>query len=752
VRDDERPFALIGRWAGGGALVGSQPVRVADRDDDPFQLVEELPLIAAAGGSGGSVGVGGGWFGYLGYGLAGRVEEVGASPPSGCRLPDFELAFYDHLLHRDDRGRWWFEALWTPARGLAIRGRLLELGRRGRATPRPRAFATTPWAIRPGAGGHASAVEACRERVHAGDLFQANLSVRASARITGDPIDLFVTAAAGLRPDRAAFAGGPWGAIASLSPELFIERHGRGVRSAPIKGTARRMAEAGGDRASAGRLGASAKNRAENVMIVDLVRNDLGRVCEPGSIRVVALAAARAHAGVWHLVSEVVGSVAADLGDGALVRAAFPPGSVTGAPKVAAIDVIAELESSAREVYTGAIGFASPAAGLELSVAIRTFEFAGEDVWLGVGGGIVADSDPAEEVAECLTKLEPLLAAIGGRLAADPRLGGSLELGLGGPLELGLGGPLEPGLGGPHELGLGGPADRAPAAPAGTVPAGGQLRGAPLPGRLGARPVRRPDPRAGVFETLLVLAGRPVEVELHLARLAASVESLYGRRLPGETGALVVEAAAGERGSRARLRVTARPARGGLELTVRSSPLPATRPPVTLRTVTIPGGLGAHKWVDRRLIEAFEADVAPRQPVFCDVDGLVLEASRSNVFVVDGGGTLVTPPVGGRLLPGVTRGSILGIAGRLGLDVRVEEVSVERLARAREVFVSGSIGRVEAVESWDGRLIGPAGPISLMLGRALAQAGTDSASPAASRSASALVVCSQVKSSSSRPK
>jgi para-aminobenzoate synthetase/4-amino-4-deoxychorismate lyase len=676
VREDERPFALIGRWAGGGALVGSQPVRVADRDHDPFRLVEELPLVAPCGGSGGSSVVGGGWFGYLGYGLAGRVEAVGEGPPSSRRLGDFELALYDHLLHRDAGGRWWFEALWTPPRGPAIGRRLLELWRRARrGTPRPRSFSTTAWTMRPGPAGHAVAIEACRERVHAGDLFQANLSVRVSAGMTGDPIDLFATGARALRPDRAAFVGGPWGALASLSPELFVERHGRSVRSAPIKGTARRMAQTGGDRASAGRLGASAKDRAENVMIVDLVRNDLGRVCEPGSIRVVALARARAHAGVWHLVSEIVGSLKADVGDGALVRAVFPPGSVTGAPKVAAVDVIAELESSGREVYTGAIGFVSPLAGLELSVAIRTFEFAGEDVWLGVGGGIVADSAPVDEVAECLTKLEPLLAAIGGRLAAAE-----------------------------------GPGDRA-----GLGPGGGQRSRAPLPARLGPRPVRRPDPRAGVFETVLVVGGRPLAVERHLARLAASVESLYGRCLPAGTAGLVAEAAGGERGGRARLRVTVRPARRELEVTVGTLPLPASRPPVALATVTIPGGLGAHKWADRRLIEAFEADVAPEQPVFCDVDGLLLEASRSNVFVVDADGRLVTPPVDGRLLPGTTRAAVISVAGRLGLEVGIEEVSLERLAHAAEVFVSGSLGGTEPVESCDGRLIGPTGPIGLAI-------------------------------------
>ena len=129
-------------------------------------------------------------------------------------------------------------------------------------------------------------------------------------------------------------------------------------------------------------------------MIVDLVRNDLGRVCLPGSITVDALGDARPHTGVWHLVSEVSGTLRDGVGDGDAVRAAFPPGSVTGAPKIAAMNVIAELESTSRGVYTGAIGFASPVAGLELNVAIRTFEFRGGRAWLGVGGGIVADSDP----------------------------------------------------------------------------------------------------------------------------------------------------------------------------------------------------------------------------------------------------------------------------------------------------------------------------------------------------------------------
>ncbi len=237
--------------------------------------------------------------------------------------------------------------------------------------------------------------------------------MRLDGRLEGDAFDLFAAAAAALPTDRAAFVAGPWGTVASLSPELFLTRTGRTVRSAPIKGT--RPAHLRDE------LAHSAKDRAENVMIVDLVRNDLGRVCVPGTVNVTALAEVRPHAGVWHMVSEVEGTLREGVGDAGLLRATFPPGSVTGAPKLAALDVIAELESTGREAYTGAIGFASPLAGLELSVAIRTFEIRGARIWLGAGGGIVADSEGGEEAREAAAKAAPLLAAIG---AEPPRRGG----------------------------------------------------------------------------------------------------------------------------------------------------------------------------------------------------------------------------------------------------------------------------------------------------------------------------------------
>jgi para-aminobenzoate synthetase/4-amino-4-deoxychorismate lyase len=371
-------------------------------------------------------------------------------------------------------------------------------------------------------------------------------------------------------------------------------------------------------------------------MIVDLVRNDLGRVCAPGSVEVRALAEPRPHTGVWHLVSEVAGRLREDARDADLLRAAFPPGSVTGAPKVAALGVIAELESTGREAYTGAIGFASPVAGLELSVAIRTFELAGERIWLGAGGGVVADSEPAAEAAEAATKADPLLHAIGATRATPRR-------------------PASSGR---------------------------------QPPRIGPRPLPRPDPAAGVFETIRARDGEAARLEAHLARLAASVDELYGARLPDDLSERV-EAAA-EAAGEGRIRVTAIPPAGAparaLDVTGATGPLPAGGAPVRLAPVVVPGGLGAHKWEDRRLIHALAAHTAPAIPLLVDLDGRVLEASWASVFVVEDG-TLVTPPLDGRILPGVARQAVLDAAE----TAREEEITLDRLDRAGGVLLTNAL-------------------------------------------------------------
>jgi para-aminobenzoate synthetase/4-amino-4-deoxychorismate lyase len=260
-----------------------------------------------------------------------------------------------------------------------------------------------------------SAVERALNHIKDGDIFQANICARFEAPFDGSAVDLFAQGADALRPRFGAYLEAPTAQIASFSPELFLRRRGRAVWSAPIKGTAPRRDENAMAQEQRHHLESSTKDRAENVMIVDLMRNDLGRVCRFGSVRVPALVRVEGHVGVWHLVSDVTGELRPEVQDGALLRATFPPGSVTGAPKVRAMEVIHELESTAREVYTGAIGYMSPLTGLELSVVIRTFEIAAGRIWLGIGGGIVADSIPHAELEECYVKARPLFSAIESR-------------------------------------------------------------------------------------------------------------------------------------------------------------------------------------------------------------------------------------------------------------------------------------------------------------------------------------------------
>ncbi|WP_308300953.1 MULTISPECIES: aminodeoxychorismate synthase component I [unclassified Crossiella] len=345
--------------------------------------------------------VGGGWFGYLGYGL---TDPGTWTQPRG--LANAVWGWADHVLRLDHNGQWWFEALVPDNRDepVALAAELAELvAARGEPAPRP-------WRAGPlrraSASRHQAAVADCVDNIAAGEIFQANVCTQFTAEFEGEPAELFAEGVARLNPARAAFVAGDWGAVVSFSPELFLARHGRTVRSSPIKGTLPRRGPE--DEGNAARLRRSAKDVAENVMIVDLVRNDLGRVCVPGSVTVPELLVVRPAPGVWHLVSTVQGELRPEVDDAVLLAATFPPGSVTGAPKVRALEIIADLEDQPRQVYCGALGLASPVAGMELNVAIRTLEIQGGELRLGVGGGITADSDPRAEWQECLAKAAPL--------------------------------------------------------------------------------------------------------------------------------------------------------------------------------------------------------------------------------------------------------------------------------------------------------------------------------------------------------
>jgi para-aminobenzoate synthetase component 1 len=245
-------------------------------------------------------------------------------------------------------------------------------------------------------------VAAVREAIAAGDVYQVNLTRRLSAPLpAGADVVALASALAGGNPaPHAAVVRLPAQGVhvASASPERFLRRDGRTVESQPIKGTA------------ATADGFLAKDRAENVMIVDLVRNDLGRVCEYGTVRVPALCAVEHHPGLVHLVSTVVGRLRPGVGWAELLDATFPPGSVTGAPKLAAMSVIGRLEPVPRGPYCGAVGWVDADAGVgDLNVAIRTFWFADGEVHLGTGGAITWDSDPDGEWEETELKARRLL-------------------------------------------------------------------------------------------------------------------------------------------------------------------------------------------------------------------------------------------------------------------------------------------------------------------------------------------------------
>jgi para-aminobenzoate synthetase component 1 len=257
------------------------------------------------------------------------------------------------------------------------------------------------------------AIELVREAIARGDVYQVNLVQHLSAPFAGDP-GAPAARLAVLRPLATPFVGEGW-TVVTASPELFLARRGRRVWTMPIKGTR--------PRGAAEALAASGKDAAEHVMIVDLERNDLSRVCEAGSVRWPELMATRELAGVEHMVSTVEGTLREGVGLAEILDATFPGGSVTGAPKIAAVDLVAELEPVGRGPSMGALGVVRGNGDLDLALTIRTFAIADGRIHFWVGGGIVWDSEPAAEIEESWTKARPVLEAVGSRQPVLPGVG-----------------------------------------------------------------------------------------------------------------------------------------------------------------------------------------------------------------------------------------------------------------------------------------------------------------------------------------
>ena len=344
--------------------------------------------------------LGGGWWaGWLAYDLGRVVERVESGRPDDLGLPDVCLARFDARLVVGPRG--------LRVEGEGPAGPVLRAAARQARQAAPRSvpgLRLSRFGSSLDRADFEDRVRTIVDLVRAGQCYQVNLARRLTSERAADPIALFSALVRQHPAPHAALLRFGDRAVVSASPERFLRRRGDDVETRPIKGTARERAV----------LERSRKDRAENVMITDLSRNDLGRVCVPGSVAVPALCAAEAHPGLWHLVSTVTGRLRPGVGTAALIRATFPPASVTGAPKPRVLQAIEDLEPVARGVYCGAVGWIDAGgAALDLNVAIRTFQIGGGRTHLGVGAGITVDSDPAAEWRETELKAARLLAVAG---------------------------------------------------------------------------------------------------------------------------------------------------------------------------------------------------------------------------------------------------------------------------------------------------------------------------------------------------
>jgi para-aminobenzoate synthetase component I len=370
--DARRGYAVVrdgNRW-----IICERPVRMITAPGvDVFDALEETSR-------------GGFWVGFVAYDAGRAIEHIRPRAHDDLGLPDLAFVRFDEVRSAPELPR-----------------------------PEPHTAESAPLGLGVGRSSltpveHALLVGQVHDLLAAGECYQVNLTRRLTFDTAADPYALF-TALTRVNPAPHAavcsFGDALDGlAVVSASPELFLRVDGRDVETRPIKGTA----------ADAATLRISEKDRAENLMIVDLARNDLGRVCEFGSIAVPSLFEVEAHPGLTHLVSTVRGRLRPDVGLADLVRATFPPASVTGAPKPRVLQAIEDLEPVRRGVYCGAFGWIDAnRSRAELAVAIRTFTIVSGHTYLGLGGGIVADSEAHDEWAETELKGARLLAAAGAR-------------------------------------------------------------------------------------------------------------------------------------------------------------------------------------------------------------------------------------------------------------------------------------------------------------------------------------------------
>ncbi|ATJ81881.1 aminodeoxychorismate synthase component I [Halomonas beimenensis] len=422
--DSGRPVAPGGRYD----ILSSDPLSVLEIDDHgqphgddalqglgPFAaqqaLLERLPSTVPDS----DLPFLGGLIGYWSYDLGRCLEPVAGLARPVARLPASRVGLYDWALIQDhERREAWLVA--TPERRAQVLGWLAAPEREIGGFRLIGDFTAEMHRE-----DYLERFEAVQRYIREGDCYQINLAQRFSAPFAGDLWSAYRRLRRATPTPFSGFLAWDDRAILSLSPERFLHCADGRVETRPIKGTRPRGATPAEDRRLAEELAGSVKDRAENVMIVDLLRNDLGRVCRPGSVRVPQLCGLESYANVHHLVSVVTGELADTHSPLDLLAAAFPGGSITGAPKVRAMQIIDELEPSARSAYCGSLGYVDVRGHMDTSIAIRTAVAAQGRLHLWGGGGLVADSRGEAEYTETLDKIRHLMAALSDSPEQSPK-------------------------------------------------------------------------------------------------------------------------------------------------------------------------------------------------------------------------------------------------------------------------------------------------------------------------------------------
>ncbi len=367
----------------------------------------------------------GGAVGYFGYELAAHFEALEFRPSDALEVPDLVLLFVDRLIARDLReNKTWVSGLGCAtdereAKTLALRAaaelrdRFLQPAPKTDGKPESAQLRAADLRTFFDEADYAKRVDEILSEIRDGNVYQVNFTHRLETAYSGDAWSLYGELRRTNPAPFGAFLELPEVAILSSSPERFLRVAADGaVESRPIKGTSPRDSDPALDEGQRRRLQASIKDRAENLMIVDLVRNDLGRVCRTGSVDVPELMGIESYAQVHQMVSTVRGQLRDDCDALDALAASFPPGSMTGAPKLAAIEIAKRLEPVRRGVYSGALGYLDVRGGADLSVVIRTIALQGGRAFVHAGGGVVADSNPRAEYRESMDKARAVLEAL----------------------------------------------------------------------------------------------------------------------------------------------------------------------------------------------------------------------------------------------------------------------------------------------------------------------------------------------------